>query len=654
MVLIIILSAGCAPKQTIIQAPVQPEPGDQLFQDAEKMFNRADYEAAHDAYKTFIDRYPDSLSAAAAIMKLGEIYAIQGKSDESRRMYECLISNYPDSLFSNDARVNILESLYEEGRYQDVIRQAAIALEDSVSEKHIIRIYSLLGDTYQAKELYVDAANFYLSAYHRTAKQGKTLILVKLKNVFWRLKTLDIISLLSRMKDDALLESYLMYHLGHNYAEEGKNDKAVRVLSDFLKQFPKHEYAEQAAGMITELNLRSVYRRDTIGCLLPLSGPYEIYGQRALKGVELALSVLLNAHGDFPLNLIIRDTASDSEKAIETVKQFADEHVAAIIGPVIAAEAAAGEAQRQGIPIVTLTQKRGITQTGDYVFRHFITPEMQVDALVNYCISDLGIKRFTMLYPEEPYGIAFMNLFWDRVISAGGEVTGVESYQSSQTDFADSIKKLAGLFYKLPEALKPDPEDFTEEALPEPLNKSAGPDEDEETVQPGALSGSEETKPVIDFDAIFIPDSPKKAGLIIPQLAFYDITDVYLLGTNLWHSGQLIQMAGQYAQKAILPDGFFADSSSAETRKFVSLFREVYGEEPGFMEAIAYDTTMMLFDMVRNPEIQSRKQLRDQLADMKAVDGVTGSTSFDQSGEAVKQLYLLRIKGNKFIELNRR
>lgn len=656
----VILFSGCVSRQIIPAPPAEPIiQGNELFSEAETLYNQGAYVKSLDAYQEYIARYPDRPLAAAAMMKIGEIHAIQGQAVEARRAYSLLISRYPGSSFSNDARVNILASLYEGGLYQEVIRQAAEALEDMVSKEHTVRIYAILGDTYLAKGMPVDAANFYLSAYHKSQKPEKSLILVKLKATFARLEALDILSLLSRMKDDDFLEAYLMYHLGEKYAEEKKYDKAVRVLTDFLNRFPNHEYSGQAAGLIEELNLRAVYNGSAVGCLLPLSGPYETYGQRALKGVELALSRFLMDNSSLSVSLIIKDTASDPKKTVEAVQQLADQHVAAIIGPVITVKEAAEEAQRHGIPIVTLTQKSGITEIGDYVFRHFITPEMQVNELVNYCVSELGLKRFAMLYPEEQYGTAFMNLFWDKVVSAGGQITGVESYDSSQTDFADPIKKLVGLYYKEPRELRPSPEEPSEASIEEPAldppEQSADMQiEDDETVEDGKSAEDEDLRPIVDFDAIFIPDSTKKAGLIIPQLAYYDVTGVYLLGTNLWHSGQLLEMTRQYAQKAIIPDGFFPQSHSPEVAGFVALFRETFGEPPGFMEAITYDTAMMVLDIIRNPEIRSRKQFRNQLADLKNFDGVTGMTSFDQTGEAFKQLYLLRIRGNSFMELNRR
>ena len=210
-----------------------------------------------------------------------------------------------------------------------------------------------------------------------------------------------------------------------------------------------------------------------------------------------------------------------------------------------------------------------------------------------------------------------MNLFWDEVIAFGGRVTGVESYNSTHTDFSDSIKKLVGLYYD---------ENIIEEK-------------------------QEKTEAIVDFDAVFIPDAPKKSGLIIPQLAFYDVIDIYLLGTNLWHSDSLIEMAREYVQDAIMPDGFFVESASEEVTDFVKNFHNTFQRKPEYIEAVAYDTAVILLQTVSSADIRFRSDLKNKLKTLNDYRGVTGLTSFDNSGEVRKKLYLLQIKGNGFVEL---
>jgi ABC-type branched-subunit amino acid transport system substrate-binding protein len=278
---------------------------------------------------------------------------------------------------------------------------------------------------------------------------------------------------------------------------------------------------------------------------------------------------------------------------------------------------------------------------------------MQVKTIADYTTASLGLNRFAILYPDETYGITFMNLFWDRLIENGGKVVGLEAYNPEHTDFADPIRKLVGLYYKIPEDLREAVELSSEEGNNQ-LGAQGDPDQsldldngDENREQ----NKEEEPEAIVDFDAIFIPDSPKTAGLIIPQLAFYDVKDVYLIGTNLWHSDALIKMASRYAQGAIMPDGFFAGSSAPVVQDFVKAFEDTYEEKPGFIEAIVYDSAMMVFSVLIQPDLRFKSELRNGLLNLADFSGVTGPTYFDENGEAQKQLYLLRIKGRKFVEL---
>jgi ABC-type branched-subunit amino acid transport system substrate-binding protein len=525
----------------------------------------------------------------------------------------------------------------------------------------------------------IDAVMSYTSAFKKARDSEKESIIVRFNEAAGQLGSADIIFLLGRMEDE-FPTGYLMYQLGNNYAKEAKYADAVRMLSAFIEKFPRHAKIGEAKELIQAIGQKSVYSRYTIGCLLPLSGRYRTYGNRALKGVELALNRFSPQDPNSSIKIIIKDTGSDPDKAVAAVQDLFKENVAAIIGPLVTAEAAALEAQNSGIPIITLTQKEDITQIGDYVFRNFFTPEMQVKTIVSFAVEKLGLDSFAILYPDENYGTTFMNLFWDEVLAQGGRIVGVESYKSSQTDFADPIKKLVGLYYEVPEDLKAaimtaDAEgdytaskdllgidlQFTSKVTygeqPEEADQQEGQEaetdlqEDQATEDEEQEEKEEEPEPIIDFDAVFIPDEPKKSGLIIPQLAFYDIRETYLLGTNLWHSGTLIEMARQYAQGAIMTDGFFAQSTAEPVKSFVRIFEKTFAEKPEFIEAVAYDTAMMLFELVSRPEILFRSVLKAELIKLKDYEGVTGPTSFDENGDVRKKLKLLQIKGKGFVEL---
>ncbi|HVG62648.1 MAG TPA: ABC transporter substrate-binding protein, partial [Hyalangium sp.] len=102
-------------------------------------------------------------------------------------------------------------------------------------------------------------------------------------------------------------------------------------------------------------------------------------------------------------------------------------------------------------------------------------------------------------------------------------------------------------------------------------------------------------------------------------------------------------------------DGFFVDSQRPATRKFVQNFREAYKDvdrEPGLLEAIGYDSALMLRQIIEKQRPRTRSEMRDSLTNLKNFEGATGRTSFNEKREAVKPLFLLSVDNRGVRELN--
>src|SRR3989339_169785 len=170
-----------------------------------------------------------------------------------------------------------------------------------------------------------------------------------------------------------------------------------------------------------------------IGCILPLSGRNAAYGNRALDAVLLAAGVF-NAAKETPIRVLIEDSQSEAAVAGAAVEKLARAGVTCILGPLGSQEAfeAAKEAQRLKIPILTLTQREGITEVGDHVFRNFLTAAMQVRTVVQYAQAELGLRRFAILYPDDPYGQEMARLFREEVRRKGGEIRKEKPYKADQ------------------------------------------------------------------------------------------------------------------------------------------------------------------------------------------------------------------------------
>jgi ABC-type branched-subunit amino acid transport system substrate-binding protein len=330
--------------------------------------------------------------------------------------------------------------------------------------------------------------------------------------------------------------------------------------------------------------------RYAIGCVLPLSGRYAAAGNRALDAIVLA-SGLFDPIVKTPIKLIIEDSQSQPETARAAVAKLATQDgVICILGPLGADESldAAREAQRLKVPIITLTQREGITDTGNYVFRSYLTNRVQIVSLVKYAIQEMGLARFAVLYPEDNYG--------------------------------REIKSISDLKQRPP----------------------AG----KEGESPG-----DEDKPDIGFDALFIPDSPARISMIVPQLAFHNVRGVKLLGTSDWDTPDILKAGSELLEEAIFVDAFSPNSFYPEVNDFTDVYYTNYSREPGAAEALAYDAAGLIVKIIREDGIKTRDQFRENLLNVRNYRGVTGKTSFSGMRDARKDVFVLTIKDGKIIQI---
>jgi ABC-type branched-subunit amino acid transport system substrate-binding protein len=627
LLIITVSLLACAAPSINPKLQSQPDTGRSVIEEAETKFRQQSYEDALKVYSQFLSRFPDSPSADLVLKRIATIHRHLGDPDAELETFRQLAADFPDSPYAPTANYEIMLALHRKGKSQEVILKASTIIKRSNSKELLFHTYAILGETYVSLGSPVDAVFFYNLAFSKADSFQKENVINKLKDIVELLNQNDV-SILSRHLEQDSVKSDLLYLIAFMEYERENYEKAKKAFLTFFEEFPRHKDAGQAKLLVQEIDQRTAFRRELIGCMLPLSGPYEALGNRALKAIRLALDRFNSLSGQPALQLIIRDTESDPETIRSLVNGLNERRVALIIGPMVTSEKAAVEAQKRKIPILTLTQRAGIPEIGEYVFRNFLTPDMLVEALIACAMDQFGASRFAILYPNETYGTTFMELFRNKAEYYGADVVGIASYAPDQTDFSLPIKLLAN--------------------IPVSENVSA-------PHRKHLADKTEQRKKdvlVLDFNAIFIPDDASKAALIAPQLAYWDVDQVLLMGTNLWHSERLITTARDYVQDAILADVFYEHSANEAVKTFIRSFEELYGKRPGFIEGLAYDTAMIAFQTASNPDVRSRIGLKDRLKETRNYDGATGLTSFKSNGDAIKNLYVLQISGRNFVELN--
>ncbi len=352
----------------------------------------------------------------------------------------------------------------------------------------------------------------------------------------------------------------------------------------------------------------------TIGVVLPLSGQLARLGEQSLLGVLLAAGV-------FPVDgapaqsggvrIVVRDTQGRADAAATAVAQLAaDPTVSAVVGPLGAdeAEAAAGQAETAGLPLLTLTGRESVTAQRPYVFRVGVTPRDEANALGVYAAHDLGLKRFGVLYPDDAYGRGMKDVFQQAVVAYGGQVTGAAAYRPGTTDFEKAIRELVNGKLPTPEA------------------------------------------PALPFDALFIPDTREKATLIAPQLAVLKLTPLRLLGPHGWQHPDLLKLAGRQVEGAVMAEPFDAGSNSRFVQDFVREYEATMQSAPDVFAAQAFDATnMVLTELAQGSH--DREAVREGLLRVHDAPGVAGSTSVHPDGNAEKRASLIGVVSGQFVRL---
>jgi branched-chain amino acid transport system substrate-binding protein len=398
----------------------------------------------------------------------------------------------------------------------------------------------------------------------------------------------------------------------------------------------------------------------TIGVALPLSGKLAAIGEGGRDAVRLAAGELDKAES--PIRIAVRDTQGEAAGAATAVEDLVlEDGAVAIVGPLTRSEAtaAAEKAQSLGVPLVALTSDREVTAAGAYAFRAGLSPEDEIEALVAYAMDQLQHTRFAVFHPRIEYGERMLQLFRERVEERGGTVFAVESYAAEDTTFTKPLQHLVQRdepwkradFGRIVAKCKEAPDNFRKARC--------------------EREAKENVPPIIEFDALFIPDTADRIALIASAVTAEDmiverdpkllekiektlgreVKPITLLGTSAWNSPELPKKAGRAVENAIFADVSFDAASDDATKKFVAAYRKHFKRRPEKHEALLYDATRFLRELMATGRPESTDALREKMHRAENFHGVTGEISFQSGNEARRKVKILTIENQEIREV---
>jgi len=619
---------GCAPRQqvrVIIPESVFHEPppseAQALWKQAMALRDAGRLDDALAVFQRIAYFFPSNAIAPAALTAQGDIWLQAQNPNAARKAYEAALKEFPQWRDTVTARIGLLSARWMDGENRKKLIEEAQSLWEATGpqpawRQRLIRL--LVGLNRDAGN--VDAALSWLDKGY-AAQPGPEDQKLLDQEAFSLALTLDgptVDRALQTFASERLVP-FLLYRQIQLRAPQGRRDALLKLMSQYPQHPVTRKIEEELRGVMVPSGPADANR---LGCMVPLSGPHAPHGRRVVKGVALALRHWERLYRGSPARLILADTQANPDVAVNALKHLVnEEQVLTVLGPLSprSAEAIMPLANEHGIPVISLTEKRQVTSQTPFLFHAFLDHQDMIGTLLTHCRTVLGYKNFGVLYPEEPYGKALREVFLKKVQETGGKLVADVSYAPGMTDFKGPIQALSH------HALKESGSTGSESAL----------------------------------DALFIPDAAETIALIAPQLPYYNVVGVTLLGTNLWEEKSLLSAGGVYLEGALFPSAFHRDSSGTSDpvqQAFVKDYRETYGEEPDFLAAQAYSAALLVLsarEQVLKEGQPDRLRLRQWLLRMDLPNGPLGPMRFAPDGHMERTYPILQITGGSLVRVDR-
>ena len=269
----------------------------------------------------------------------------------------------------------------------------------------------------------------------------------------------------------------------------------------------------------------SEIRNLRIGILVPSDPEFSTVSFRVLR----AASAFLASPGSngIPIEIFVRSAAADPG-AVESAAMnlILGDKVHAIIGPISSALTlgAVAAVRPFGVPLFALGPVSDTaTLSTPYLIRMGVQARSQSVVLVPH-LKQQGLTNFAILAPNDAYGLEMTRAMSTVAAEQNMPVERTTYYDSESDVFKDGVEAALGSQDKA--ARK---EEF--EAAAEELRKQA-------LLEKRKFDPAEvKLPPIIRFDALFVPDSLRRARVIASTFAFLDAKNLRFVGDRQWSEG---------------------------------------------------------------------------------------------------------------------
>lgn len=337
-----------------------------------------------------------------------------------------------------------------------------------------------------------------------------------------------------------------------------------------------------------------------IGMNVPLTGFAASDGTSALNGAKLAVAQINKSGGinGKKLELVIYDDQASPKQAVPIATKLIenDQVVVGVSGSYSGAtRASAGVYQAEKTPYISaFAIHPDITRAGDYVFRTSFVGEVQGRAGAKLAGETLKKKRAVLITLNNDFGKSLVAGFREKAADYGVTIVNEYPYSIKDRQFGPIVAKVR--------ADKPD---------------------------------------VIYATGYFFT-----AGPLVAQLRAAGVKAT-VIGQEGFDTQTFIKIAGPASEGVIITTSLDRDSTSTETKDFISQYEKMFGHKTDMVAASGHTAIKVAADAIKRAGSTDRDAVRAAIAKTHLAAS-TGTISFNSLGEVIKDVQVQIIKNGQF------
>jgi len=348
-----------------------------------------------------------------------------------------------------------------------------------------------------------------------------------------------------------------------------------------------------------------------LGYLIEKSGFGASEGAEEEIAIELALEEINKAGGvgGVPLKAVLYDTGSKPDQAISLARKLIHEDkVLAIVGPAFSslAEVAFPVAVRDRIVMVSqLSTKPGMTEKNrPWTFRNTIAGPVVYDVLVREWVKRNNIKKVAIVYDaKDRFSQSDATEVFPALLKKyGAEVIGSVTFTTGDIDFSGQVTRLKSM----------------------------------------------------NADGIIIAALREEGAHLVREIRKQNLAKP-LAGGMEFSTSRFVELAGSAGDGIMTSHSTWMDNPDPRMKEFIRKYLDRAkgkGIFPSVGAVRAYDTTYMMRDIMVKQGITNRPEdlekdrdkIRRGWETLKDYSGLEGRTSINEVGDAIKNVYLLRLE----------